>query len=160
VTILHLDAHPDLYDELDGQRDSHACPMTRILEEGLATRLVQCGIRTSNAYQQEQVVRFGVDSIPMRAGLGAMLEAVRRLEGPLYLSLDLDVLDPACAPGVGHPEPGGLSSREMISLIQAVPPGLLVAADLVELNPVNDLRDLTARVAAKLVKEIVGRMLA
>jgi len=159
VTILHLDAHPDLYDELDGQRDSHACPMARIMEEGLAGRLVQCGIRTANAHQRGQVLRFGVESIPMRAGVGAMLRSVRSLEGPLYLSLDLDVLDPAYAPGISHPEPGGLSTREVISLIQAIPAGMLAAADLVELNPLNDLRDLTARVAAKLAKEIVGRML-
>ena len=156
VTILHLDAHPDLYDELGGNRDSHACPFARIMEERLAGRLVQCGIRTANAYQDEQARRFGVESVPMRAGVGAMLEAVRSLEGPLYLSLDLDVLDPAFAPGVSHLEPGGLSTREVCSLIQAIPVGALVAADLVELNPVNDIRDLTARVAAKLVKEIVG----
>jgi arginase family enzyme len=61
---------------------------------------------------------------------------------------------------VSHPEPGGLSTRELVSLIQAIPAGILVAADLVELNPGNDVRDLTARVAAKLLKEIVGRMVA
>ncbi|MDH4348493.1 MAG: agmatinase [Gemmatimonadota bacterium] len=160
VTILHLDAHPDLYDQLDGRQDSHACPFARIMEQRLAGRLVQCGIRTVNAHQAEQARRFGVESVPMRAGVGAMLGAVRSLEGPLYLSLDLDVLDPAFAPGLSHPEPGGLTTREVISLVQAIPAGTLVAADLVELNPVKDLRDLTARVAAKLVKEIVGRMLA
>jgi agmatinase len=160
VTILHLDAHPDLYDELGGDRESHACPLARIMEEGLAGRLVQCGIRTANTHQKEQARRFGVEQVPMRAGLDGMLEAVRSLTSPLYLTLDLDVLDPAFAPGVSHPEPGGLSTRELVSLIQAIPAGALVAADLVELNPANDVRDLTARVAAKLVKEIVGRMLA
>jgi len=94
----------------------------------------------------------------MRAGLQDMVAATRRLEGPVYLSLDLDVLDPAFAPGIGHPEPGGLSTRELLTILQAIPAGRLVAADVVELNPVNDLRDLTARVAAKLVKEIVARM--
>jgi agmatinase len=160
VTILHLDAHPDLYDELGGDRDSHACPFARIMERGLAGRLVQCGLRTANAQQDEQARRFGVEQVPMRVGVRAMLEAVRSLSGPLYLSLDLDVLDPAFAPGVSHPEPGGLSTRELVSLIQAIPAEILVAADLVELNPANDVRDLTARVAAKLVKEIAGRMMA
>jgi arginase len=160
VTILHFDAHPDLYDELDGDRGSHACPLRRIMEAGLARRLVQCGLRTANAHQAEQARHFGVEQVPMRAGPGAMLEAVRSLTSPLYLTLDLDVLDPAFAPGLSHPEPGGLSTRELISLIQAIPAGTLVAADLVELNPANDVRDLTARVAAKLVKEIVGRMVA
>jgi arginase family enzyme len=128
------------------------------MEAGLADRLVQVGIRTMNGHQQEQADRFGVEVIAMRAGTEAMVAAARRLDGPLYLSVDLDVLDPACAPGLGHPEPGGLTTRELLGIIQAIPRNLLVAADVVELNPVNDLRDLTARVAAKVVKEIVGRM--
>lgn len=160
LTILHLDAHSDLYDELYGSRTSHACPFARILEEGRARRLVQLGIRTLNGPQRAQAERFGVEIVPMRQGIAAMLEKIASLEGPLYLSLDLDVLDPAFAPGISHPEPGGLNVRELINLIQAIPAGLLVGADVVELNPSNDSRDLTARVAAKLVKEIVGRFLA
>ncbi|MEO8140943.1 MAG: agmatinase [Gemmatimonadota bacterium] len=158
LTILHLDAHPDLYDALDGDRGSHGSPFARIMEEALANQLVQCGIRTINQHQREQARRFGVEIHTMRAGVEAMISAARRLDGPVYLSLDLDVLDPAFAPGLSHPEPGGLSTREVISILQAIPRGRLVAADLVELNPVNDLRDLTARVGAKLVKEIVARM--
>jgi arginase len=77
----------------------------------------------------------------------------------VYLSIDLDGLDPAYAPGVGHPEPGGLATREVIALIQELR-GDLVAADVVEYNPGRDLNGLTATVAAKLVKEIAGRMLA
>jgi len=160
LTILHLDAHPDLYDSFEGDRQSHACPFARILEERLCDRLVQVGIRTLNDHQRAQAARFGVEVNPMRAGLVAALEAVRGLSGPVYLSLDLDVLDPAFAPGISHPEPGGLTTRELLSLLQALPAGRLVGADVVELNPGNDLRDLTARVAAKCVKEIVGRMVA
>jgi arginase len=158
LTILHIDAHPDLYDSFEGNRLSHACPFARIMEEGLANHLVQCGIRTLNAHQAEQARRFGVEIIQMRAGIEALTTAARRLEGAVYLSVDLDALDPAFAPGTSHPEPGGLSTRELIGIIQAIPRGRLVGADVVELNPVNDLRDLTARVSAKLVKEIVGRM--
>jgi arginase len=158
LTILHLDAHPDLYDALDGDRGSHGSPFARIMEEGLANQLVQCGIRTINQHQREQARRFGVEVITMRSGIEAMVTAARRLEGPAYLSLDLDVLDPAFVPGISHPEPGGLTTREVIRIVQAVPRGRLVAADIVELNPVNDVRDLTARVGAKLLKEIVGRM--
>lgn len=158
LTILHLDAHPDLYDALDGDRGSHGSPFARIMEEGLANQLVQCGIRTITQHQREQALRFGVEIHTMRSGIEAMITAARRLEGPVYLSLDLDVLDPAFAPGISHPEPGGLSTREVIRILQAIPRGRLVAADLVELNPVNDLRDLTARVGAKLLKEIVGRL--
>ena len=119
---------------------------------------MQVGIRTNTAHQTAQARRFGVEVTAMRAGIEAMVTAARRLEGPVYLSLDLDVLDPAHAPGLSHPEPGGLSTRELLTIIQAIPRGRLVGADVVELNPANDLRDLTARVAAKVVKEIVGRM--
>lgn len=159
LTILHIDAHSDLYDELYGSRTSHGCPFARIMEEGRVRRLVQLGIRTLNGPQREQAERFGVEIVPMRAGIPAMIEKLATLAGPLYLSLDLDVLDPAFAPGISHPEPGGLSTRELVTLIQAIPAGLLVGADLVELNPSNDLRDTTARVAAKVLKEIVGRLL-
>jgi len=159
LTVLHLDAHPDLYDSFEGDRQSHACPFARIMEEKLCDRLIQVGIRTLNDHQRQQAARFGVEIIPMRAGLGAALDAIRAVGGPVYISLDLDVLDPACAPGISHPEPGGLTTRELISLLQAVPRGQLIGADLVELNPVNDVRDLTARVAAKCVKELVGAML-
>lgn len=158
LTILHFDAHSDLYDELDGSRTSHACPFARIMEERLARRLVQVGIRTMNAHQQTQADRFGVEVVSMRVVFEAMRAAIASLTGPLYLSVDLDVLDPAFVPGISHPEPGGLTTRELLTLIQSIPRGILVAADVVELNPVNDLRDLTARVAATCVKEIVGRM--
>ena len=67
LTILHVDAHPDLYDEFEGRRFSHACPFARIMEEGLAARLVQVGIRTMNGHQHEQARRFGVETIDMRA---------------------------------------------------------------------------------------------
>jgi arginase family enzyme len=79
--------------------------------------------------------------------------------GPLYLSLDLDVLDPAYAPGVSHWEPGGMSTRDVIGIIQSIG-GQLIGADVVEYNPVRDPSGMTAMVAAKLVKEIAARMLS
>jgi agmatinase len=156
ISILHVDAHSDLYDEFEGDRFSHACPFARILEERLASRLVQVGIRAMTGHQRVQATRFGVEVIDMRAW-----QAGKRpqLEGPLYLSLDLDGLDPAFVPGVAHPEPGGLTVREVLDLIQSAP-GPVVGADVVELNPSRDPSGVTAVVAAKLVKEIAGRMLA
>ena len=155
LNVLQLDAHPDLYDELDGNRISHACPFARVMEDGLAARLVQIGIRTLNPHQRRQAERFGVEIHEMKDWRpGLPLDFV----GPLYLSLDLDVLDPAFAPGISHPEPGGLSVREVITLIQQLG-APLVGADLVELNPSRDPTGITARVAAKLLKEIVARML-
>lgn len=155
ITILHLDAHPDLYDELDGNRYSHASPFARIMEERLSTRLVQVGIRTMNSHQRKQAGRFGVEVIDMREwqhGVNITFNA------PIYLSLDLDVLDPAFAPGVSHHEPGGLSTREVIKLIQDIDVPI-IGADIVEFNPKRDVFDMTAMVAAKFVKEIGGKMI-
>lgn len=155
VSILHVDAHPDLYDMFEGDRYSHACPFARILEEGLAFRLVQVGIRTANRHQREQAEKFGVEVIDMHAWRAGARPA---LDGPAYVSIDLDGLDPAFAPGVAHREPGGLTVSEVVSLIHGVG-GPLVGADVVELNPAQDPSGVTAVVAAKLVKELAGRML-
>lgn len=155
LQVLQLDAHPDLYDTFAGNRYSHACPFARLLEEEPRIRLVQVGIRTMNPHQRHQAARFGVQVHEMRHWNGRTSFVP---QGPLYVSLDLDVLDPACAPGVSHPEPGGLTTRELLSLLQSLP-GPIVGADLVELNPLRDPLGLTAMVAAKLVKELLGRML-
>jgi len=153
--ILHLDAHPDLYREFHGDPYSHACPFARILEEGLADRLVQVGIRTMTGHQRKQADRFGVEVIDMRTWRDGM---PLRFDSPVYLSLDLDALEPGLAPGVSHREPGGLTVRQVLGIIQSleVP---LVGADVVEFNPINDPSGLTASVSAKLVKEIAARML-
>lgn len=150
VNILHFDAHPDLYDELGGNPRSHASPFARIMEEGLATRLVQVGIRTLNAHCRDQAARFGVEIVPMR---GFAVDAVPIPHGPLYVSIDLDGLDPAYAPGVSHHEPGGLSVRQVLDVLARVE-GPIVGADVVELNPDRDLNGTTAVVAAKFVKEL------
>lgn len=155
LTILHIDAHPDLYDELGGDRFSHACPFARIMEERLAARLVQVGIRTMNGHQRQQADRFGVEVIDMRAWDAGVRPT---LSGPIYLSIDIDGIDPAFAPGVSHREPGGLTSRDVISLIQNLP-GPLVGADVVEFNPAQDSLGITAPLCAKLVKELATRML-
>jgi len=155
LNILQLDAHPDLYDELDANPYSHACPFARIMEEKLVTRLVQAGIRTMTGHQHEQAQQFGVEVIEMRE-----LNKIDNLKfsGPVYLSLDMDVLDPAFAPGVSHLEPGGMSTRQLLNIIQNLN-GNLVGADIVEYNPQQDLHGVTAMVAAKLLKEIISRML-
>jgi agmatinase len=155
LTVLHLDAHPDLYDELDGSRDSHACPFARIMEAGLAARLVSVGIRAATVHQRQQADRFNVEWV---AAGDDWRPAVAALSPPLYLSLDLDVLDPAFAPGISHFEPGGLATREVLQILHALP-FAPVGADLVELNPDRDLHGATATVAAKLLKEILGVML-
>jgi arginase len=154
-SILHIDAHPDLYDEFGGDRLSHACPFARILEEGLVRRLVQVGIRTMTPHQRDQAERFGVEVVQMRDW-----HPDRRFdfEEAVYVSLDLDGLDPAFAPGVSHHEPGGLSVRDVLGIIQRLE-AEVVGADVVELNPTRDVLGMTAMVAAKFVRELVAKML-
>lgn len=155
LSVLQLDAHPDLYDELNGNRYSHACPFARIMEENLVKRLVQVGIRTLTGHQREQAKRFGVEIIEMRE-INRADEIM--FNGPVYLSLDMDCLDPAFAPGVSHHEPGGMSTRDVLKIIQNLK-GKLVGADVVEYNPERDPQGITGMVAGKLLKEIIGRML-
>lgn len=154
LTILHIDAHPDLYHDFRGNPRSHASPFARIMEEGLADRLIQVGIRAATGHQREQVKRFKVE----------MIEAPQfrddielRFDTPVYISLDIDGIDPAYAPGVSHRETGGLSPRQIMNLIHRIDQPI-VAADIVEYNPRRDIADLTATVAAKLAKEIAGMM--
>lgn len=155
LTILHFDAHPDLYDELQGNRHSHACPFARIMENGLATRLVQLGIRTLNGHQRQQAERFGVEVHEMKDW---PLKQPLAIEGPLYISIDLDALDPAYAPGVSHHEPGGLSVRDILDILHSIDTPV-VGADIVEYNPKRDLHEMTAMVCAKLYKELASLML-
>lgn len=153
LNILHFDAHPDLYEEFEGDRYYHSCPFARIMEAGLAKRLVSIGIRTMTPHQKEQADRFDVETVDM---MSFDPKIATELDGPVYLSLDLDVLDPAFAPGVSHHEPGGMTTRELISAIQSFK-GTLVGADIVEYNPYRDIQNVTAMVSAKLMKEIASR---
>jgi agmatinase len=155
LTIVHIDAHSDIYDAYQGNPRSHASPFARIMEERLADRLIQVGIRTITDHHRDQYRRFGVEVI--EAARCAVLPRLA-LTTPVYLSVDLDGLDPAYAPGVSHREPGGLSTRQVIDLILAIDRPI-VAADIVEYNPRCDISNLTALVAAKLLKEIAGVMI-
>jgi arginase len=163
--VLHLDAHGDLYDSLDGNRFSHACPFARIMEAGHASALVQVGLRALTRHQREQATRFGVQVLEMRhaspeAANRHLLENLPKAawSAGVYLSLDLDVLDPAFAPGVSHQEPGGMTTRELLTIIQELPVPLL-GVDIVEYNPLRDPAGTTAMVAAKMLKEILAKMI-
>jgi arginase len=152
LTILHFDAHPDLYNNYGDDPRSHASPFARIFEAGHAKRLVQVGIRTMNRHCREQAKRFGVEVIEMR---DFSVDAVPVLDGPLYISIDMDGFDPSVAPGVAHLEPGGLTMREVLAVLrrQTAP---LVGADIVELCPSRDPTGVTAILAAKLVRELAA----
>lgn len=154
LNILHIDAHADLYDRFENDPYSHACPFARIMEEKLASRLIQTGIRTLTSHQRDQANKFNVEVIEMKD----FNEKTRyNFDGPLYLSVDIDALDPAFAPGVSHQEPGGFSTRELLSIIQGIKVPIL-GADIVEYNPSQDLGNQTAMVCAKLMREIMAQM--
>jgi len=155
LTILHIDAHPDIYHAYQGNPRSHTSPFARIMEEGLASRLIQVGLRTVNDHHREQWQRFGVETIEADA-CGDQLAL--DISTPIYLSVDIDAFDPAYAPGVGHREPGGLSPRQVIRWIHELRQPV-VAADIVEYNPHCDWDGITATLGAKLLKEIAGVML-
>ncbi|NER11198.1 agmatinase [Muriicola jejuensis] len=156
VDILHIDAHGDLYDSFDGDTYSHACPFARIMEDKLANRLVQVGIRTLNTHQRRQAEKFGVEIIEMK---DLDLKKLPEFKAPLYLSVDIDALDPSCAPGVSHQEPGGLLTRDLLHIIQSINVPV-VGADIVEYNPDRDLNRMTAMVCAKIFREILSTMIS
>ena len=153
--ILHLDAHGDLYENFDGNPFSHASPFARIMEKGKVQSLTQVGIRTLNTHQRAQAKKFGVKIIEMK---DFNYDFIETLSSPLYISLDLDVLDPAFAPGISHHEPGGLSTRELLTIIQQINV-TIVGADIVEYNPTRDINYTTAMVAYKLMKELISKMI-
>jgi arginase len=154
VNLLHFDAHPDTYDDFGGNPRSHASPFARILEAGLVRRLVQVGIRTQTRHGREQATRFGIETFEMP---DFQFDLVPILEGPLYISFDMDGIDPSEAPGVSHPEPGGLTVREGLAVLRRQT-AMIVGADIVELNPLRDPTGVTAIVAAKMVREIAALM--
>lgn len=159
--VVQLDAHLDLRDAYLGQSLSHATVMRRVAEtlagghggDGGYARLVQLGVRSG--VREE----WALHRLTWRPG-GSLVEAARRvareLEGrPFYLSVDIDVADPAFAPGTGTPEPGGPTAAEVIEAVAWLARAGPVAADVVEVCPAKDPSDITALLAAKLVREIL-----
>ncbi|MBC8357586.1 MAG: agmatinase [Candidatus Aminicenantes bacterium] len=155
LDILHFDAHPDLYEELYGDRFSHACPFARIMEEGLGQNLVQVGIRAATGQQREKALKHGVRMIEMK---DIRENLSLEFSNPLYVSFDMDALDPAFAPGVSHHEAGGLSTRQVLNIIHALNADI-VGLDVVEVNPERDVSGITAAAAVKIIKEVIGKII-
>ena len=158
VHIVQLDAHPDLYAEFEGARSSHACTAARLLEMAHVASVTQIGIRTMNALQAQHAQKFSsrLRIFPAR-DLSADLPPLSYIPAgaPVYLTVDLDAFDPAHAPGVAHPVPGGLSPRQALNFIQNAR-WKLVGMDAVEVNPELDVHDRTAILAARLLHEGMG----
>jgi agmatinase len=168
LALVHFDAHLDTWDTYFGQRYTHGTPFRRAWEEGLLRRdqTVHVGLRgplysdtdleedTGMGFAEvttDDVARFGVAAIAdqLLARVG---------DAPVYVSVDIDVLDPAHAPGTGTPEAGGLTSRELLALVRALHPASVVGADIVEVSPAYDHAEITAVAASHVLYELVTLM--
>jgi len=152
IDILYMDAHPDLYETYNDSPYSHASTGLRIARDVDFGRFVQVGIRMPAAGQLEKARELGIHLI---TAYHLVSPEDLKFENPLYLSLDMDCLDPAFAPGIGNPVPGGLSTRELLDILKSVS-GEIAAADIVEVVPEYDVSEITATAAARLVIEIAG----
>jgi guanidinobutyrase / D-arginase len=168
VAVVHFDAHLDTWDTYFGAERTHGTVFRRAAEEGLLLpdASTHVGIR-GPLYDAEDLAddaRFGFSTVRAsdfdRLGVAEVVGRVRERAGdaPIYLSVDIDVLDPAFAPGTGTPEIGGFSSRELLSLLRALPGEQLVAADVVEVSPPFDHAEVTALAAATVVYEVIAVM--
>jgi agmatinase len=168
VALIHFDAHLDTWNSYFGADRTHGTIFRRAHEEGLLIQDASShvGIRGPLYSAQDLVddASFGFEIVRAldidRMGLEEVVDGVRRRTdgAPIYLSIDIDVLDPAFAPGTGTPEMGGLSSRELLALVRALPPDQIVAADLVEVSPPYDHAEITSLAAATLGYEITSLM--
>ena len=182
ITILHFDAHPDFYPDFDNNPASHASPFARIMEDGdINIRQVeQIGIRTMNReqsdYQKQFLDRIHITpaQIFMNGTMQASYNLIERLRKGddddhmnkrhlIYISIDMDVLDPAYAPGVSHRESGGLSVRELLNFLHTTlltevtkDNWRIIGADIVEYNVDRDVDFVTAAAAAKIMKEVAA----
>lgn len=165
VGMVHVDSHQDMWDAYFGNRYFHGAPFRRAIEEGLLEprRIVQIGIRGpvySDADfdfgRQHGVTVIRAEDVA-REGIGWVQEQLRAVSGgPVYLSFDIDGVDPAFAPGTGTPEVGGLTSWEALEIVRALAGLPLVGADVVEVSPPYDHGNITALLAANLLFEIVS----
>jgi len=167
LSLLYFDAHPDLYESYEGSRYSHATVVSRILDNRNLSSGNVCyvGIRASTSEQNERIRTLGLTAYTTedvyRRGCDAIASSIRSmlLDQPVYLSFDLDCLDPAFAPSVGNPQPGGLSTRQMLEILQGLEGLEIVAADIVECSPRFDSNArTTAFTSAILIKELMGIM--
>lgn len=163
VYLIQLDAHLDLRDEYMGDEVCHATVMRRVLEFLPSRRLVQVGIRSCSKEEAEFLKNTEIRIFPsehlMRNPMD-VVDGLREIVGDarVYLSIDLDVLDPAFAPGVATPEPGGPSTNDVLMLLRELGKFNLCAFDVVELTPPYDEHGTSALVAAKVIYEILAAM--
>jgi agmatinase len=165
---VHFDAHLDTWDTYFGQRYTHGTPFRRAWEEGLLRRdqSVHVGLRGplySDADLTDDAgmgfAQVTTDDVATRGATSVAAALLERVgDAPVYVSVDIDVLDPAHAPGTGTPEAGGLTSRELLALLRALASANVVGADVVEVSPAYDHAEITAVAAAHALYELVTLM--
>ncbi len=151
--LVHIDAHADLREDYLGDTLSHSTVMRKVVEHLSKGRLFQIGIRSG--IEEEFVLAKKLKSIiPLnQASLKSMVKHLG--DKPVYISLDLDALDPGCLPGVGTPEPGGLTFQEILSLIKSLQNLHVVGFDLVELTPDYDPTQISSVTASVILREMI-----
>ncbi|WP_413105082.1 agmatinase [Streptomyces sp. Inha503] len=168
VALLHFDAHLDTWDSHFGAQYTHGTPFRRAVEEGIldTSALSHVGTRGS-LYSKEDLdedtkLGFGIVTAAdvMRRGVDEVVQQLKERIGkrPLYISVDIDVLDPAHAPGTGTPEAGGLTSRELLEIVRGLVDCYVVSADLVEVAPAYDHAEITAVAASHIAYELITLM--
>ncbi|GAB2481636.1 agmatinase [Streptosporangium sandarakinum] len=166
VAMLHFDAHLDTWDTYFGAEYTHGTPFRRAVEEGILDTEAVGHVGTRGPLYGKQDLDddrrlgFGImtSADVMRRGVDEIVDALRQRIGdrPLYLSIDIDVLDPAHAPGTGTPEAGGLTSRELLEILRGLAGCNLVGADVVEVAPAYDHAEITAVAASHVAYDLVS----
>ncbi|WP_182903459.1 agmatinase [Microbispora sp. H10830] len=166
VALLHFDAHLDTWDTYFGAEYTHGTPFRRAVEEGILDTEAVCHVGTRGPLygkkdlDDDRRLGFGIvtSADVMRRGVDEVAGALRQRIGgrPLYLSIDIDVLDPAHAPGTGTPEAGGLTSRELLEILRGLAGADLVGADVVEVAPAYDHAEITSVAASHVAYDLIG----
>lgn len=166
VALLHFDAHLDTWDTYFGEPYTHGTPFRRASEEGIldTSALSHVGTRGplygKRDLEEDRRLGFGIvtSGDVMRRGVAETVDALRQRIGdrPLYVSVDIDVLDPAHAPGTGTPEAGGMTSRELLEILRGLRDLNLIGADVVELAPAYDHAEITAIAASHVAYDLVS----
>ena len=168
LALVHFDAHLDTWDTYFGQRFTHGTPFRRAWEEGLLLRdhSIHVGLRgplySGTDLSEDSGMGFAqitTDDVAARGVADVVGQVLARVgDAPVYVSVDIDVLDPAHAPGTGTPEAGGLTSRELLALVRGLAPAGVVGGDVVEVSPAYDHAEITAVAAAHVLYELVTLM--
>lgn len=165
IGLIFVDAHTDLSDTFDGSSYSHACPLRRTMETDrfdpkktvlVGTRCFEmAGLQFIQENEMKMVPAYEVAERGMKAVADEIVKQLADMQN-VYLSIDIDALDPAFAPGTGIPDAGGLTTRDVITLIRRLHPLPIVGADLVEVAPPLDVSDITSFAALRIITEIFG----